>query len=64
MIPPRQVRIVNELPNRLRLKARFLFDSSLDPDYMEAALEAIPGVENARLNHKAASVIVGYDGRS
>lgn len=64
MIPSRQVRIVAELPNRLRLKARFLFDSSLDPDYMEAALEAVPGVEDARLNHKAASVIVGYDGRS
>ncbi len=57
------VTVANELPNRIRFKGRFLRDPKLDPDYLEATLENIPGVNNARINAKAASVIVTYDGR-
>nr|WP_319490400.1 heavy metal translocating P-type ATPase [uncultured Desulfobacter sp.] len=62
--PTSPITIVSELPNRMRLKGRFLRDPELDPDYLEATLEAIPGVESARLNGRASSVIVQYDGRA
>ncbi|WP_321495683.1 heavy metal translocating P-type ATPase [uncultured Desulfobacter sp.] len=55
--------IVSELPNRVRLKGRFLRDPNMDPDYLEATLETIPGVQTARLNGRASSVIIRYDGR-
>jgi Cu2+-exporting ATPase len=48
----------------MRLKGRFLRDPELDPDYLEATLETIPGVDSARLNGRASSVIVKYDGRA
>ncbi len=60
---PRPVQIVNELPHRIRLKGRFLRDPELDPDFLEARLEGIPGVENARINTRASSIIARYDGR-
>jgi len=61
--PTSPITIVSELPNRMRLKGRFLRDPELDPDYLEATLETIPGVDSARLNGRASSVIVQYDGR-
>lgn len=63
IIPEQPLTVVNELPNRIRLKGRFLRDPKLDPDYLEATLENIPGVDDARINAKAASVIICYDGR-
>ncbi len=60
----RPVTVVSELPNRIRLKGKFLRDPDLDPDYLEASLETIPGVESARLNGRASSVVVRYDGRT
>ncbi len=59
----RPLTIVSELPNRMRLKGRFLRDPDLDPDYLEATLEIIPGVESARLNSRASSLIIQYDSR-
>ena len=47
--PP--VTIVSELPNRMRLKGRFLRDPELDPDYLEATLETIPGVDEIGRAH-------------
>ncbi len=58
------VTIVSDLPNRMRLKGRFLRDPDLDPNYLEAILETIPGVESARLNGRASSTVVIYDGRT
>ncbi len=60
----RPITVVSELPNRIRLKAKFLRDPELDPDYLEASIETIPGVESARLNSRASSIIVRYDGRT
>ncbi len=48
----------------MRLRGRFLRDPDLDPDYLEAILETIPGVESARLNGRASSTIIKYDGRT
>lgn len=61
---PFPLSIVSELPNRMRLRGRFLRDPDLDPDYLEATLETIPGVESARLNSRASSTIIKYDGRT
>ena len=58
-----KVTIANELDRRIRVKARYLKSRKLDPDYFEAVMEAIPGVDQVRSNFKAASVIVIYDGR-
>ena len=61
---PLPLTIVSEQPNRMRLKGRFLRDPDLDPNYLEATLETLPGVDAARLNGRASSIIVGYDGRT
>ncbi len=61
---PFPLSIVSELPNRMRLRGRFLRDPDLDPDYLEAILETIPGVESVRLNGRASSTIIKYDGRT
>ncbi len=60
---PESVAIAHELPCRLRIKARLLRDPDIDPDYLEAVLESITGVEHARLNSKASSVVIRYDGQ-
>lgn len=57
------VTIAHELPARIRLKTRVLKQPSLDPDYFEAMVEAIPGVESVRSNFEAGSVVVNHDGR-
>jgi len=57
-----KVHILHELPQRIRVRSDSLLDSSLDPAYLEAILENLPGVGKVRLNAKAASVVVNYDG--
>ncbi len=57
------IMIANELDHRIRIKARYLKSRLLDPDYFEALVEAIPGVDQVRANYKAASIIVVYNGR-
>lgn len=55
-------RIVHEQPGRLRLRGRALAHPCLDLAYLQALLEALPAVESARINHKARSLIVHFDG--
>ncbi|HHB76203.1 MAG TPA: heavy metal translocating P-type ATPase [Desulfobulbus sp.] len=55
--------IVHELDERIRIRSRLLRNPDLDPGYLEAVLESSPGVESARINSRAASVVVLYDGR-
>ncbi len=57
------VTIAHELDERIRLKSTVLRKPELDPDFFEAELEAIPGVVGARINTRAASVVIEYDGR-
>jgi len=57
-----RVRVAHELPGRLRLRAAALGDPSLDSSYLEAMLEAVPGVTKAAINTPATCVTVCYDG--
>lgn len=59
-IPP--VSVAHELPHRLRLRCRVLKNPALDPEFFEATLSSISGVEEARINSLAGSVTVVYDG--
>lgn len=60
--PAQRVRVAHEVPGRLRLRSPALADPSLDPSYLEAMLEAVPGVTGARINSAAACVTVRHDG--
>lgn len=66
MIPFLQSPIVvaHEMDQRIRLRGRILKKRDLDPDYCEARLESIDGVQMVRVNTLAGSVVVHYDGRN
>lgn len=55
--------VIHEIDKRIRIKLKFLRNRALDPVFLEATLEAIPGVDGVRVNTPAASVVVHYDGR-
>lgn len=57
-----EFKIVHELPRRIRLRGKWLCHPSLDLAYMQAVLEALKGVKCARINSRALSVCVTYDG--
>ena len=52
--------IVHSLPHRLRLRSNLLRDPALDTDYIVALLESLSGVERARINRAAASIVVEF----
>jgi len=54
--------IVHEVPKRIRLRSRRLFDPSLDLRYLEALVGSLPGVEEVRTNKWGSSIVVAYDG--
>ena len=56
------VTVVHELPRRLRLRCRILKKPSLDPDFFEATLSSLSGVDEVRVNSLAGTVVVVYDG--
>ena len=58
---PRPFTIVHEVPGRLRLRSRRLFDPALDIRYLEALTEALPGVDKVRTNRWGASIVIDYD---
>jgi len=53
--------IVHEVPGRLRLRSRRLFDPSLDLKYLEALVGSLPGVDSVRTNKWGSSIVVDYD---
>ena len=57
------VHIIHELPSRVRLRQRALQDPGLDLSYFEAMLQSLEGVSEVRVNARAASVVVSYDGQ-
>ncbi|PID77144.1 MAG: heavy metal translocating P-type ATPase [Deltaproteobacteria bacterium] len=57
-----QFTIVHELDHRIRIRAKIFRNRKLDPDYFEAGLENISGVDMVRINTMAGSVVVEYDG--
>lgn len=56
-------KVAHETKKRIRVSTKLLYDSNLDPSFLHAVLSNIQGVEKVRLNLKAGSVIVSYDGR-
>lgn len=55
--------VVHEINTRVRIRLTYLKKKKLDPTFLEATLEAIPGVDTVRVNTPASSVVVHYDGR-
>lgn len=56
------ITIVHELDKRIRLRSKVLKNRAFDPDYFEANLESIAGVNEVRINTRAASVVIKYNG--
>lgn len=56
------MRIVHELPGRIRFRADSLSDGRLHPEFVGALPEQLTGIEEARANPLARSLIVRYDG--
>ena len=56
--------LVHELPGRMRIKSSLLYDQDLDPGFLTAVLSNIKGVKKVRINCRAGSVIVQYNGSS
>ena len=56
-----KLRIVHEIPGRIRIRSPFLGNPFIDTRYFEAFLQATSGVDRVRLNKPAASVVVRYD---
>jgi Cu2+-exporting ATPase len=54
--------VAHEIPGRIRLRSRRLYDPELDVAYLQAVVEALPGVTQARINPRAFSMTVEYDG--
>lgn len=54
--------VVHETPNRLRFRWRRLLSPDLAPDYLEAWFEGLPGVTSARVNPRACSMVLEYNG--
>ncbi|MBM9538699.1 heavy metal translocating P-type ATPase [Desulfobulbus alkaliphilus] len=65
MIPPTAaITVAHELERRLRLRCRLLTRRNINPAYVEAGLESIPGVTEVRINTSAACIVVNHDGTS
>ncbi len=64
ILMPSPITIAHEMDQRIRLRGGLLKKRDLDPDYFEANLETIPGVNEVRINTRAASVVVTYDRRT
>jgi len=54
--------IVHEVPKRIRLRSRRLFDPALDLKYLEALVGSLPGVDSVRTNKWGSSIVISYDG--
>lgn len=54
--------IVHELPRRIRFKSLIMLAPNLDLRYLQASVEAVEGVKSARVNSRAMSMVVEYNG--
>ncbi|MGE4555749.1 MAG: heavy metal translocating P-type ATPase [Desulfovibrionaceae bacterium] len=59
--PTNGLRIIHQIPGRVRLHGARLRDPNLDIDYLRALLEAMPGVHSVRINQAAGSVVIRHD---
>lgn len=58
------VRVVHEMPRRLRFKLVSPYGGGVDCDAIQSYMESQAGVRSARVNHQAQSIIVHHDGRA
>lgn len=56
------VKLVHETPGRIRFKVPLVADPLIDYSWMQTWMESIKGVESARINRPALSVIFTYNG--
>ena len=54
--------IAHEVPTRIRLRSRRIFDPALDIKYLEALVGSLPGVSEVRTNKWGSSIVISYDG--
>lgn len=53
--------VLHETQSRLRVRVPALWERGYQPAWLETWLESQPGVEDVRINRKAASVVVTFD---
>ena len=58
-----KVRVVHEIPGRLRLRYPRAADPAVDQDYLRAILLAAPGVKEVTVNPRTASIVLVHDNR-
>ncbi|MCW2306964.1 heavy metal translocating P-type ATPase [Rhodobium gokarnense] len=58
------LRLVHETPRRLRFKLPLLRDRRVNFGFLQVMLESEDGVASVRINDRAASLVIAYDGRS
>ncbi len=56
--------VVHTLPCRVRLTSPLFGDPAFDANYFQAMVEAVPGVEEVRVNVRGKALVVAYDGRT
>lgn len=57
-------KITHETPNRIRFFGKKLHDPHLDLIYLQAVLASLPGIRSVRINQKATSIVMEYDGKA
>lgn len=57
---PITLRVVHQMPGRVRWQSARLLDPALDTEYLEARVQALPGVRSCRINRKARSMVVEH----
>lgn len=57
------LRIVHDIPGRIRIRSACLGDPFLNARYLEAYIEALKGVGFVRLNKPASSIVIHFDNR-
>ena len=60
--PTAAPRMAHETATRIRFRWNRLLDPSLRPDYLEAWLANLPGVDRARVNPRGRTFVIDYDG--
>lgn len=56
-------KINHETPKRIRFSGKKLLDPYLDIAYLQAILSSLPGITMVRINPKATSIVMEYDGQ-
>ncbi|QLA18432.1 heavy metal translocating P-type ATPase [Desulfolutivibrio sulfoxidireducens] len=56
--------VAHVLPCRVRLTSPLFGDPSFDAGYFQAMVEAVPGVDEVRINARGKALVVAHDGRA